>query len=264
MEPIFFDIHSHLNHPDFNDDWRDVVKKCLDSSIWTIVVGNDMETSGKAVEIAGKHEQGIYATVGLHPTDANLEIGFPSELGNPISKLRELANNPKVVAIGECGLEYFRIKDEGERERQKKIFREQIELAIELDKSLVIHCREAHDDVIKILEEYKEERLRGDLHFFSGNLEQAKKYIELGFLISFTGVITFAKDYNEVIKNIPLQKIMIETDAPYVAPAPYRGKRNEPAYVVEVAKKIAEIKGVSLEEVAKVTTQNALRLFGIN
>lgn len=261
MTPEFFDIHTHVNFSDFNADREEVIKRCLDNNIWMINVGADLESSRGAVDWAGKYSEGVYATVGLHPTDYSGDA-----LGHSVSELRELAGSPKVVAIGECGLEYFRVKDESERERQGKIFREQIELALELDKPLVIHCREAQDDVIKILEEYKkvgEEKLRGDLHFFSGNLEQAQKYIELGFLISFTGVITFTKDYDEVVKNIPLEKIMIETDAPYVAPAPYRGKRNEPAYVVEVAKRIAEIKGISLEDVAKTTTQNALKLFGI-
>lgn len=256
MEPEFFDIHSHLNFSDFNEDRESVIKNCLDGGIWIINVGADLESSKRAIEISNKYEKGVYATVGIHPTD-NLGEEIPKEI-------KEMATHKNVVAIGECGLEYFRIKDEAKKEKQRKFFKEQIELAIELDKPLVIHCRDAHNDVLNILESYRGNKLRGDLHFFSGDLDQAKKYIDLGFLISFTGVITFTKDYDSVIAGIPLEKIMIETDAPFVSPVPHRGKRNEPAYVVEVAKRIAEIKGVSLEEVAKVTTQNALNLFGIN
>ncbi|MBU4223957.1 TatD family hydrolase [Patescibacteria group bacterium] len=260
MIPKYFDIHSHLNFADFDKDREEVIKRMLAHGIWTIIVGVDFESSKKAVEIAGKYE-GMFASVGLHPTDAeNLEIQFPS--GNWISKLRKLTQHPKVMAIGECGIDIFR-REKDYLARQKDILKQQIELAIELDKPLMIHCRDAHKDVLEILNLHKCQKLRGDIHFFSGSLEQAEKYFELGFLISFTGVITFARDYDEIIRNAPLDKIMIETDAPFVAPITYRGQRNEPSYVIEVAKKIAEIKGISEEEAAKVTTANALNLFRI-
>jgi len=260
MIPKYFDIHSHLNFADFDKDREDVVRRALDAGVWIIIVGTNFESSKKAIEIAEKHE-GMFASVGLHPTDAeNLETGFPS--GNWISKLRELTKHPKVVAIGECGLDVFRRKKD-DLPRQKDIFKQQIELAIELGKPLMIHCRDCHKDVLEILNSYKCPKLRGEIHFFSGSLEQAEKYFELGFFISFTGVITFARDYDEIIRNAPLDKIMIETDTPFAAPIPYRGKRNEPSYVIEVAKKIAEIRGISEEEAAQATTANALKLFRI-
>jgi TatD DNase family protein len=253
----YFDIHSHLNFADFDDDREEVIGRMQENDIWTICVGSDFESSKKAVEIAERHDEGVYASVGLHPIEVASQ-----PLGGETAKLKELAKHPKVVAIGECGLDVFRRKKD-DLPRQKDIFKQQIELAIELDKPLMIHCRDAHGDVLEILNSYKCPKLRGDIHFFSGSLEQAEKYFELGFLISFTGVITFARDYDEIIRNAPLDKIMIETDAPFVAPVPYRGKRNEPAYVIEVAKKIAEIRSISEEEAAEAATSNALKLFRI-
>ena len=278
MQPKFFDIHSHLNFSDFDpakstdvdhgasSDREEVIKRMLDAGVWTIIVGSNLEDSKKAIEIAEKHEEGVYATVGIHPTD-HLGVELPSEFG-------ELAKHPKVVAIGECGLDFFRnpeIRNPKSEARNKQIelFKQQIELAIELDKPLVIHCREAHEDLLSILRlsfKMHGSRLRGHLHFFGGEgaWENKDEYLSMGFLLSFTGIVTFPNySHEEDLKNIPLDKIMIETDAPFVAPVPYRGKRNEPAYVVEVAKKIAEIRGINVEEVAKTTTQNALKLFGI-
>lgn len=254
MIPKYFDIHSHLNFPDFDDDREEVIKRMLAHGIWTIIVGTDFESSRKSIEISEKYE-GLFVSVGLHPTDNGNEIF-------DIEKYRELAKHPKVMAIGECGIDIFR-REKDDLARQKDILKQQIELAIELDKPLMIHCRDAHKDVLEILNLHKCQKLRGDIHFFSGSLEQAEKYFELGFLISFTGVITFARDYDEIIRNAPLDKIMIETDAPFVAPIPHRWKRNEPLYVLEVAKKIAGIRGISEEEAAKVTTANALNLFRI-
>ncbi len=249
MTPALFDIHSHLNFSDFNDDRENVIKRMFDAGVWTINVGADFDSSKKAVELAEKYKDGIYATVGVHP----------DEIKNfNIVELKKLAVHPKVVAIGECGID---IKDKNANiKMQSDLFIQQIELAKELDKPLMIHCRNAHGEILEILKEYKH---YGNIHFFSGNWEEAQKYFDLGFTISFTGVITFARDYDEVISKVPLEKIMIETDAPFVAPVPYRGKRNEPAYVIEVAKRIAEIKGITYEEVTRATTENALKLFKI-
>lgn len=254
MIPKYFDIHSHLNFPDFDDDREEVIKRTLDNGIWTIIVGTDFESSRKSIEISEKYE-GLFVSVGLHPTDKGNEIF-------DIEKYRELAKHPKVMAIGECGIDIFR-REKDDLARQKDIFKQQIELAIELDKPLMIHCRDAHGDVLEILNSYKCPKLRGDIHFFSGSLEQARKFLDLGFYLSFAGPITFARDYDEVIRNISLDRIMAETDCPFAAPIPYRGQRNEPLYVLEVAKKIAGIRGISEEEAAKVTTANALNLFRI-
>ena len=198
----------------------------------------------------------MFATVGLHPNDNKKEV-FDHEAYKNLA-----LSSSRVVAIGECGLDYFRGADEAEKARQKDIFIKQIKLAKELNKPLMIHCREAFEDLIKILQEVGG-GFSGVVHFFNGTTQNAKVLLDMGFYFSFGGVLTFTRDYDEQVKFIPLDKILLETDAPYVAPVPYRGKRNEPLYVVEVAKKIAEIKGATLEEVAHLTTNNALSVFGI-
>jgi len=246
MNPKLVDIHAHLNFPDFDSDRDEVIRRALDEGIGIIDVGCDLKNFKKAVAIAEKYE-GVFACVGLHPDE---------EIEKLPNDLKELARNPKVVAIGECGIDLKSQKSN--LKSQKDLFIKQIELAKELDKPLMIHCRQAHKEVIEIL---KESKHYGNIHFFSGTWQEAEQYFDLGFTISFTGVITFARNYDEVIKKSPLDKIMIETDAPFVSPAPFRGKRNEPLYVKEVAKKIAEIKNLDYEEVARVTTENALRFF---
>ncbi|MEK7575840.1 MAG: TatD family hydrolase [Patescibacteria group bacterium] len=256
--PDFFDIHSHINFSDFDRDREDVIERSLGGGVWMINIGSDFLSSRKALEIAERYDKGVYASVGLHPNDNKDEI-FQME------NYSQLAKNNKVVAIGECGLDLKNQKSN--LKNQKDIFEEQIKLAIKLDKPLMIHCREAHEEVIKILNTYyliHNTKLRGNIHFFSGDWEIAQKYFNLGFTISFTGVITFTRQYDEIIKKAPLEKIMIETDAPFVAPVPHRGERNEPLYVKKIAKKIAEIRKESYEKVAKVTTDNALKFFNIN
>lgn len=261
MKPKLFDIHSHLNFPEFRDDREEIIKKMQAEGIFTIVVGTDEETSKSAIELAeSAMSDGIFASVGIHPT-SHLEASPPS--GDLVYKLREYAMNPKVVAIGECGIDLFR-RDKSDLERQADVFKKHVELALEIDKPLMVHCRDAHNEVLEILNSYfltHGARLRGNIHFFSGDIDIAQRYFNIGFSISFAGVITFSRDYDEVIKSSPLDKIMIETDSPFVAPMPYRGKRNEPLYVKEVAKKIAEIRGISYEEVSEITTKNALRMF---
>lgn len=246
MNPKLVDIHAHLNFPDFDSDRDEVVRRALDEGIEIIDIGCDLKNFKKAVAIAEKYK-GVFACIGLHPEE---------EVEKLPNDLKKLAKHPKVVAIGECGIDKkvqnFNIKN------QIDIFEQQIELAKELDKPLMIHCRNAHEEVLEILKKYNH---YGNIHFFSGTWQEAEQYFDLGFKISFTGVITFARDYDEVIRKAPLDKIMIETDAPFVAPVPYRGQRCEPLYVAEIAKKIAEIKGVSYEKVAQATTENALRFF---
>jgi TatD DNase family protein len=211
----------------------------------------------------------MFAAVGQHPSDHRLEEF-------DVDFYRTLLANKRVVAVGECGIDYFRIKKEDERllekERQSKLFKQQIELALEFDKPLMIHGRpsprsmDAYEDILDILELYSNEsgsRLRGDIHFFAGNVDIARRFTDFGFTLSFTGVITFTSDYDEVIKATPLEMIMSETDCPYVTPVPYRGTRNEPVYVEEVVRRIAELKGESFERVKEVVIRNALRVFAI-
>ncbi|PIS42845.1 MAG: hydrolase TatD [Candidatus Kerfeldbacteria bacterium CG08_land_8_20_14_0_20_40_16] len=278
---MLIDTHTHVNFNAFKEDGPDVIDRSLREKIWLINVGSQTTTSKRAVNIAVDFKEGIYAAVGLHPIHLHeikvdeSEVAFQSrkEEFNP-QEYRELALNSKTVAIGETGLDYFHIpKDEDfdlVKKKQEDIFKQQIALAVELGKPLTIHSRgteadpnEVYQDIMAILKQFPE--AKGVIHCYSGNLETAKQFIEIGFLISFTGIVTFknAKETQLVAKELPLDKILVETDAPYLAPEPYRGKRNEPAYVKYIALKIAELKGISFKEVAKVTTENARKLFNI-
>ena len=259
--PKFFDIHSHINDEQFNLDITDVLQKMEGEDIWTIAVGTDKCSSQIATQLSCSYDN-VFSSIGIHPTDNTQDI-FQEFY------FKELMECSKVVAIGECGLDYFRAKDDSreEKKRQKDIFEHQLEFAVKYDKPLMIHCRNAHNDLIDILLSKKKEygdKLRGNIHFFAEGTETAKKYFDLDFTVSFTGVITFTNDYDEVVKYAPLEKIMSETDSPYVAPVPHRGKRNEPVYVKEVVKRIAEIRGDDYGKVEKAMVDNALRVFNIN
>lgn len=281
--PKYIDIHSHTNFKAFDEDRDTVVARALDADTFIINVGTQIDTSRKAVEMAHQYE-GVYAIIGLHPIHTGASFHDEKELGEggveftsrgevfDKDAYRELLKDPKVVGIGECGLDYYRC-DEESIEKQKKAFIEQIELANEFEKPLMLHIRNnpnndsqhkelnAYADALELLKQYS--KVKGDVHFFAGNWDDAKGYLDFGFTLSFTGVITFARSYDEVIRNTPLEMIMTETDAPYVAPIPYRGKRNEPVYVGEVVKKIAEIKGLPIEKVAEQIVLNAKRVWGI-
>jgi len=283
MKNLLIDTHAHVNFRDFKNDANEVVKRALDKNIWMINVGAESKTSERAVKMAEDYGEGVYAAVGLHPShlvEQEVEYEENGEMIKYKSKPEEfdynfylnLAKNKKVVAIGECGLDYKGITNEELRTKQKEVFVRHLDLTKEVNKPIIIHCREAHDDLLSLLRANKN-KLNGKtgvMHFFTGNLEQAKNYIELGFYISFSGVITFPPRkgesvgaYDEIIKNIPLEKILIETDCPYVAPIPHRGKRNEPLFVKHTAQKIADLRGVSFEEVVEQTTKNANKLFGL-
>jgi TatD DNase family protein len=256
--PKYFDIHSHLNFEEYSKDFDEVIKRLRETETHTITIGTDLESSKQAVVLAEKYPE-IYACIGVHPVE-NPTRNFDKE------EFEKLVAHPKVVAIGECGLDYFHAKREEDKERQEKLFLDQIEFAIEHDKPVMIHSRDAYGDLLKILEplaNIHKEKLRGDVHFFAGNLEEAQRFFAINFTISFTGVITFARNYDNVIKNSPLEMIMSETDAPFVAPTPHRGKRNEPSYVSEVVKKIAEIREEDLEIVGETLVKNAKRVFKI-
>ena len=207
--------------------------------------------------MAHQYDKGVYASVGLHPNDAAIDIDF--------SVFEKLARDEKVVGIGETGLDYFRTTEKDKQELQKESFMKHIELAQEVEKPLIIHCRNAHEDLLKLLKanSYKLKAEPGVMHFFTGTKDDARAYLELGMYISFSGVITFAKEYEDLVRFVPLERIVVETDAPYAAPVPHRGKRNEPSFVRFTAGKIAELKGVSFEEVAEVTTRNARVLLNV-
>ena len=269
----FFDVHTHVQFAAFKDDRKEVLERALKNDVWVVNVGTQRDTSESALELAEKYPEGVWAAVGLHPIHADKSYHDAEELGGGEAALeftsrgeefdydyyKKLAENHKVVAIGECGLDYYRLSADTKK-KQKEIFEKQIALSNEIKKPLMVHCREAFADLIEILSEQRSS-VAGIVHFFSGTTENAGKLMDLGFSFSFGGVLTFARDYDKVVKYIPMGRILLETDAPYVAPVPYRGKRNEPSYIIEVAKKIAEIKDLTLEEVAVLTFQNAERIF---
>lgn len=282
------DIHTHVNFKAFEHDGHEVIRRALREEVGMILVGSQNSTSKRAVEYAKQYENDpVFAAVGLHPIHLEDREVDSSELGGTATGFatraqefdyeyyKKLAMHEKVVAIGEVGLDYYRImnNESGIKEKQQAVFRKQIELALDVKKALMVHCRQAHDDCIKILKEYFEptaesQKLtapKGDIHFFEGSVEQAKKYFQLGFTVSFTGVITFknASRHQNLVRELPLDCMLLETDAPYITPEPHRGERNEPLYVKLVAQKIAELKNISLEEVAHVTMQTATNVFGL-
>lgn len=289
----YIDTHCHVHFNAYKDDMDEVIRRSLDEGCFMITVGTQTTTSKKGIEMAEKYD-GLWATVGLHPNHTCEQEFFdddelpPEEQATPkiktrcesfdIDYYRDLAKSPKVVAIGECGLDTYRIPENLDREvvikKQVEEVRAQFDLASELGLPVVIHCRDAHEEQRAIIKEYLDQgklSRRGVIHCFTGTLDEAQKYIELGFLISFTGIITFPprkyegdiSPLQQVVKDLPLESIMIETDAPYLTPVPFRGKRNEPYYVKHVAEKIAELKGVTIEEVMKVTLDNAIKCFNL-
>jgi TatD DNase family protein len=266
----------------------EVIKRSLAENVFMITVGTQQDTSRQAVEVAEKYD-GVWAAIGLHPSHTS-EQSFVDDDELPTTNIktrseefdpkfyRKLAKSKKVVAIGECGLDYYHMPEnipaEEVKERQKIAFCAQLDLADELGLPVIIHSRDAHADQMEILREYINAgrlKKRGVAHCFTGTLEEAQDYLALGFLISFTGIIAFSPRKSEeqisplqkVVQQIPFKKVMIETDAPYLAPPPHRGERNEPRYVVEVVRKLAELHGKSLEEVIEATNENAKKFFGI-
>lgn len=255
---MFFDTHAHLNAEQYNEDLQEVIDRALSEGISNIVVvGFDRPTIEKAMELTEKYEF-IYASVGWHPVDA---IDMTEE---DLLWIEELSSHPKVVALGEMGLDYY--WDKSPKDIQKEVFRKQIRLAKKVKLPIVIHNRDATADIVEILKEEGAGEVGGIMHCFSGSPEIAQECVDMNFYISLGGPVTFknAKKPKEVADVIPLEKLLIETDCPYLTPHPHRGKRNEPSYVKLVAEQIAEIKGLSTEEIAQATTENAKKLFGIN
>jgi TatD DNase family protein len=254
---MLFDTHVHLNDDQFNDDLEEVIERArLNGVERVVVVGFDEKTIKRAMELIEAYDF-MYAAIGWHPVDA---IDLTDDY---LKWIEELTAHPKVVAIGEIGLDYH--WDKSPKDVQQAVFRRQIQLAKRLDLPIIIHNREATEDVVTILEEEGASEVGGIMHCFSGSPETAQRCLDMNFYISLGGPVTFknAVKPKEVAKEVPLERLLIETDCPYLAPHPYRGKRNEPSYVKLVAEQIAELKGVSFEEVAKATTENANRLFRI-
>lgn len=264
VQPMkYFDAHCHIQFDAYDLDRETILASLREAEVGGLIVGCDQDSSAKAVSLSDGTE--FFAAVGLHPNDKPNE-GYNGDF------YRTLAKDAKVVSIGECGLDYFRPENpEAEKARQKDSFAAQIELAAELDKPLMIHARpskgtmNAYEDALVMLKEAKVrhgERLRGNMHFYVGDLAVTKELLALGFTFSFTAVLTFTEDYDEVVRFLPLENILSETDAPYVAPAPNRGKRNDPLAVREVVKAIARIRGEDEEVVREAMVANAKRVFG--
>ncbi len=247
----YIDIHAHLDFPDFDTDREQVIKEMAAAGIGAINVGTDVVSSGRVVELANRYAH-LWAIVGIHPHEAaDPNIDF--------DRLAALAAHKQVVAIGECGLDYFRLADQSLVVQQKKLFERQIELALKLDKPLMLHIRDSYQDVLDILRAYP--NVRTHAHFFAGDWAVAKSFLDRGDSLSFTGVISFANQYDEVIKRVPLDRLLAETDSPFVAPVPFRGRRNDPTKVVYVAKHLAELRDETEAEVYQALLANARRIF---
>ena len=287
----FFDAHTHVQFSAYDADREAVVLRAQRAGVRFVNVGTQKDTSRRAVELAERYD-GIFAAVGLHPVHTSQSFHDTDELGSgeaakgftsrgevfDAAYYRELALHPKTVAIGECGLDYFHFNEDENQEmqiqKQKDAFLAQIALATEVKKPLMIHCREAFKDLVDTLIANRQSLSTlpspGIIHFFTGTMEDVHALLNLGFSFTFGGAITFPprkgeekNQYQELIRKIPMDRILSETDAPYVAPLPHRGKRNEPAYVIEVVKKLAVLKNVSVDQMAAQIRENAKQILGI-
>lgn len=285
----FIDVHSHVQFVAYDDDREAVIQRAREAQTEMINVGTQADTSKAAVELARANPDICWATVGLHPVHTGKSYHDAQELNpdDPKTKgftsrgetfdydyYRDLGKDPNVLAIGECGLDYYRLTDET-KAKQIEVFIKHIELALELQKPLMLHIRNgrgmggggAYQDALEILHDtgylLQTTRPPGDVHFFAGDWATAKKWLDAGFTLSFTGVITFTHDYDEIVRNTPLDMILSETDSPYISPVPLRGKRNEPVNVKYVVEKIAELKGLPVEQVCEAVVANAKRVFKI-
>ena len=276
----YFDAHTHVQFVAYESDREESIARAKEAEVIMNVVGTQLDTSRAAVELAEKYKH-VYATIGLHPIHTSKSYHDEKELGEggkeftsrgevfDFAAYENLGASKRMIAIGECGLDYFRL-EEKTKEIQKEVFIQQIELANKLGKSLMLHIRpsaeamagkNSYDDALEILKAHA--KVKGDVHFFAGDWAVAKKFLDFGFTLSFTGVLTFTHDYDEVIKNTPLDMLLSETDAPYITPVPHRGKRNESAHVPLIVDKIAAIRGEDPEKVREQIFANAKRVFGI-
>ncbi|MCX6796962.1 MAG: TatD family hydrolase [Candidatus Doudnabacteria bacterium] len=280
---MLIDTHAHVNFRSFKDDAKETLQRALDEGVWVVNIGSQIDTSRQAALLANQFEQGVYAVVGLHPEHTHSQYVDEEEThfrtreeDFDINLYSELARYPKVVGIGECGLDYFRLPDDKNlhnqiKQKQIEVFKKQIRFAKEYKKALVVHSRpekgsgELYEDMLQVLEEEKVNEMRFVVHSYTHTPEYLQKFLDLGAYVSFNGIITFDKTGNmeKLVKLAPLDKILLETDCPYLAPPPHRGKRNEPLYVKFVAEKLAQLKDLSLDEIARMTSENAKKLFSI-
>ena len=275
----YVDIHGHVHFKAYDVDRVDVISRCIENQVGVINVGTDFESSVSAVELA-KQNENMWAIIGLHPVHTGCSYNDPAETGIKdegmsdiksyqnfdATKFSELAKEKKVVAIGECGLDYFHSEPE-DMKKQREEFEKQIIFANEINKPLMLHIRNAKNgnsayaEAVQILETHA--NVRANFHFFAGTTEDLKKILDIGGTVSFTGVITFTSNYDDLVRYVPMDRVMSETDCPYVSPTPYRGKRNEPSYVVEVVKSIARIRNADVESVSSALLANAKDFFSL-
>lgn len=279
---MFVDTHAHLNLNSFKDDADEVIQRALQKNVWMINVGADFKSSRRALDYANKYERGVFAAVGLHPMhlfrfDAKTDEYDFSTRGEEFNydAYEQLAKFPKVVAIGEVGLDFYHMdigvpKEEIVRLQQKVLY-QQLLLARRLDLPVILHSRKSYSELVELIKRFKKEHRDlmskdkpwGVVHCFEGNEDEAWRFFNLGLMVSFTGLITFSKHFDDLIRRLPNDKFMIETDCPFLTPEPHRGKRNEPLFVKHVAEHIARVKDLSLERVAEITTRNARKFFNI-
>lgn len=260
---MFIDSHTHLFYPDFDSDRDEVLQRATDAGVTQFIVpATNYETSMRALELTDKYST-VFVALGFHP----LDLEHYSD--DKFEKLQALLSHPKVVAIGEIGLDYF--YETSPHDVQKEVFRKQIALAVEKDLPIIVHTRNSIEDAIGIAEYFAQQHptwrknnYKGVFHCFSGNTQDAFRLLNVGFLVSYPGIVTFKKTtVLDTVRDVGVKNIMLETDAPYLTPAPFRGKRNEPSYIPLIAKKIAEVCNVSVEEVAVQTSRNAKRIFSL-
>jgi TatD DNase family protein len=269
----YVDLHAHLQFDDFNQDRDVILQEMRDKNVIAIQIGTTVDTSVAGVSLASKNKDICYATIGLHPVYA--DEGGEQEITRFSNTLIEHINTTQVVGIGECGMDFFRVekREQGDTSLgetnpdfsfQEKVFEHQIQMAKEHNLPLMLHVRDSYQKTLSILSKYfnsTKVEYRGNAHFFVGSIEEAQAFLDLGFSISFTGVITFVPAYEELVRYVPLERMFAETDSPYVSPVPYRGKKNTPIHVIEIYKKISEIKGVPLEVVRETLYKNACKFW---
>lgn len=275
----YIDTHAHVNFSAYKNDAEEVIKRALDNEIWVVNVGSQSTTSKRAVEMAGKYDEGVYAIVGIHPLHLSKSYHDEEELGpggaSGFTSAGEnydhdfyfsLAVDPKTLAIGEVGLDYHHFNDgddiESLKNKQKETLIEFIKLANEVRKPLMVHCWDAYDDLLNILSAYPVTR-KGVIHSFVGSFRTAKKFIELGYYIGINGIVTYSSDFNRLLREVPLERIVSETDCPYLAPGIHKGERNEPLLVREVVSHIAKIKDLPEKEVREVILANSKLILGL-
>jgi TatD DNase family protein len=251
---MFIDTHTHLQFESYDKDRELVIQRAIKNDIDTIItIGTDLKSSAEALNLAKKFAV-VFASVGIHPNDCQ------NTSDSDLDEIEKMAQTEKAVAIGEIGLDYYRLNTS--KEKQQDTLRKQVKLARKLGLPIIIHNRDAHEDIYRILKEEKAEEISGVFHSFSGDIKFLNSILALNFSVSFTGPVTFKNtNYNKLIEYVPLEQLLLETDSPFLAPVPFRGKRNEPSYVRYIAEKVAQVKGIPLEKLAIITSDNAKNLF---